>query len=232
MSRRLFVAVALFATACVSSAPPTRPNEREWRKLSADYAAVQQLRAASPRPPDNASRKEQIEVLLESQRKVEPLLGPFLESLKEYYDRTGDPRAAEVYAAERVRIGDEYMRVLARYDKAVNMYQAALTVDPNNVDAKQKLAVAESKRFVTIDQFALLKEGMREEQVKAIVGMPREDWIKQVVQRSRVYSVWIFPKRDGGAAAVYFDGGVVYHTNWNAAPASNEQTSRQGGVGQ
>jgi len=50
----------------------------------------------------------------------------------------------------------------------------------------------------------------------------REDWIKQVIQKNRAYSVWIYPKRDGGASAIYFDNGVVYHTNWNAAPASSQ----------
>jgi hypothetical protein len=46
------------------------------------------------------------------------------------------------------------------------------------------------------------------------------------VQNNRVYSVWIYPKEDGGASAIYFDNGVVYHTNWNAAapPASQTQT--------
>ena len=65
--------------------------------------------------------------------------------------------------------------------------------------------------------FATVKQGMKEDEVRGIVGLPREDWIKQVVQNSRVYSVWIYPKSDGGASAVYFDNGVVYHTNWNAA---------------
>ena len=65
--------------------------------------------------------------------------------------------------------------------------------------------------------FATVKTGMKEEEVRRIVGVPREDWIKQVVQNKRVYSVWIYPKADGGASAVYFDNGVVYHTNWNAS---------------
>ena len=70
------------------------------------------------------------------------------------------------------------------------------------------------------------KSIFRQYDVRGLVGLPREDWIKQVVQNSRVYSVWIYPREDGGAAAVYFDNGVVYHTNWNAAapPASQAQT--------
>jgi Lhr-like helicase len=65
----------------------------------------------------------------------------------------------------------------------------------------------------------------KEEAVQRLIGLPREDWIKQVVQNNRVYSVWIYPKADAGAAAIYFDNGVVYHTNWNAAapPAASRQ---------
>jgi len=55
--------------------------------------------------------------------------------------------------------------------------------------------------------------------VQKLVGLPREDWIKQVVQNNRVYAVWIYPKSDGGASAIYFDNGVVYHTNWNCCRA-------------
>ena len=58
-----------------------------------------------------------------------------------------------------------------------------------------------------------------------LVGLPREDWIKQVVQNNRVYSVWIYPKEDGGASAIYFDNGIVYHTNWNAAAPPASQAS-------
>jgi tetratricopeptide (TPR) repeat protein len=221
--KRLFpLAAMVLVTACLSSGPPTRPNEREWSKLSAEYVGIQQIRATSPRPAETSPRKEQLEVMLENHRRVEPLLLPFLERLKEYYDRTGDVRASDIYAAERIRIGDDYLRHLARYDRAVNMYQAALAIDPDNEEAKQKLAVAESKRFVSMDDFARVKEGMRDEEVRRILGMPREDWIKQVSQRNRIFSVWIYPRKDGGAAAVYFDGEVVYHTNWNAAPSKGD----------
>ncbi len=81
----------------------------------------------------------------------------------------------------------------------------------------QRIVNAEQRRFVSMNAFAGVKTGMSEADVRKLVGLPREDWIKQVVQNRRVYSVWIYPKADGGASAIYFDNGVVYHTNWNAA---------------
>ena len=143
----------------------------------------------------------------------------FLDKLHEYHDRTRDPRATPILAREKIIVGDDYMNLLARYDRAIDFYRAALEIDPASQEAQQKLALAESRRFVSMSAFATVKRGMKEQEVRTLIGVPREDWIKQVVQNSRVYSVWIYPKSDGGASAVYFDNGVVYHTNWNAAAA-------------
>jgi len=200
---------------CASSLP-TRPNDREWKLLTADYAWIQTLRDAQPSPPPNASRKQMIETELENHRKLEKVYAPFLDKLKEYHDRTGDPRAAALLAHEKMLMGDDYMNVLSRYDKALEFYRAAQQVDPTP-DVQQRIALAQSRRFVSMAAFEKTRVGMKEEEVRQFIGLPREDWIKQIVQSGRVYSVWIYPKEDGGAAAVYFDNGVVYHTNWNAA---------------
>lgn len=212
-------ALLLAFTACISSGPPTKPNDREWNALLAEYQRFDTLRTTAPMPPADAPRSRQIEALLEAHKKLEPSYTPLLEKLKEYYERTGDARAASLYSNEKVRLGDEYMYVLSRYDRAVTLYDAALALDPSNDLARARRDEAEKKRFVSMDAFSTVKTGMSEREVQQIVGIPREDWIKQVVQKGRAYSVWIYPKIDGGASAIYFDNGVVYHSNWNAAPA-------------
>jgi tetratricopeptide (TPR) repeat protein len=183
----------------------------------ADYQWIQALRASQKPLPAAATRKQEIELALENHRKMEPAYVAFMDKLREYHHRTGDPRAATLMANEKIIIGDEYMTVLSRYDKAIESYREAIQIDPANQDAVQRIALAEQRRFVSMNAFAAVKTGMSEQDVRRLVGLPREDWIKQVVQNSRVYSVWIYPKADGGASAVYFDNGVVYHTNWNAA---------------
>jgi tetratricopeptide (TPR) repeat protein len=217
MARVTALAVLLFAAACVSSAPPKEPNDREWNVLGKDYEWIETLRKAQPALPATASRKQMIETSLENHRKIETVYVAFTDKLKEYYDRTHDPRAAALFAREKVIMGDEYMSLLSRYDKALEFYRAALQLDPNNADIARRVSLAEGRRFVSMSAFATVKLGMKEDEVRGIVGLPREDWIKQVVQNSRLYSVWIYPKSDGGASAIYFDNGVVYHTNWNAA---------------
>jgi len=214
--RKLLLPILLL-TACVSSAPAKAPNDHEWNLIDADYQWLQTLRKAQPVPPPNATRKQQIETMLANHSKLLPAYTAFIDKLDEYYQRTADPRAAAMYAREKIALGDEYMNVLSRYDRAIELYREALKYEPTNADATRKLGEAERRRFVSMDAFAVVKQGMKEDEVQKLVGMPREDWIKQVVQNSRVYSVWIYPKSDGGASAIYFDNGVVYHTNWNAA---------------
>ncbi len=209
--------LALFAS-CSTPGPLTKPNEREWTVLVADYQWLQTLRTSQKQPPANAPRKQQLEQLIANHNKIEPTLVVFMDKLREYFDRTADTRASVLLAREKVLIGDEYMNVLSRYDRAMEIYRAALQYDPANPDAQKRLNDAESRRFVRLEAFSVVKTGMKEDQVRQAVGLPREDWIKQVLQKNRLYSVWIYPKTDGGAAAIYFDNGAVYHTNWNAAP--------------
>jgi tetratricopeptide (TPR) repeat protein len=213
-----FVIIAsLLAATVTAAAPPTQPNDREWSVLSTEYAWIDTLRKAQPLPAANASRKQMLETVLDNQKKLEPTYVPFLDRVREYFDRTHDPRAGQVLAREKIIMGDEYMEYLARYDKALELYRAAVELDPASADARQRVLLAEQRRFVAMTPFANVKKGMKEDEVRKQVGLPREDWIKQVVQNNRVYSVWIYPKEDGGASAIYFDNGVVYHTNWNAA---------------
>ena len=215
---RKLLALSLFlALACAPAGPITTPNEPEWSVLSKDYQWIQTLRDAQKKPLASASRKEQIETYLENHKKLEPTYVVFIDKVREYFERTGDTRAGALLAREKIILGDEYMSVLARYDKAIALDREALELDPGNADAQSRIALAEQRRYVSMSSFATVKQGMKEEEVRRIVGVPREDWIKQVVQNKRVYSVWIYPKADGGASAIYFDNGVVYHTNWNAA---------------
>ena len=218
--RKLVIALALFMIACASAGPPAQANDREWSLLTADYQWIQTLRNAQRQPTAAMTRKEQIELALDNLKKIEIPYNAFIAKIDDYLQRTSDPRAARLLAVEKILLGDQYMNVLSRYDRAIDLYRAAIEIEPGNTDAQARIALAEQRRFVSMAAFANVKQGMKEQDVQKLVGLPREDWIKQVVQKNRVYSVWIYPKADGGASAVYFDNGVVYHTNWNAAAAT------------
>lgn len=206
------------------AAPSSRPNDHEWNALAADYQWLETLRVAQPVPKADAPRKQQIQAMLVNLQKLEPTYVAFLDRLHEYYVRTADPRAAKLLAREKIILGDQYV-ALSRYDRAIELYRAALVFDPANTDAPKRIATAEERKYVSMSAFSGVKVAMKETDVRNLIGYPREDWIRQVVQNGRAYTVWIYPKSDGGAAAVYFDNGVVYHTNWNAAaPQAAQQT--------
>ena len=212
----LLVSLMVALTCCASASLPTHPNDREWNAILADYQWLETLRKALPATPPNASRKEQIQRMLANLQKIEPAYVAFMDKLREYYLRTGDPRAAPVQAREKTMLGDQYL-TLSRYDRAIELYREALVFTPNESGITERIAGAETRRFVSMNAFSAIRPGMTETDASKLVGYPREDWIKQVVQNNRAYSLWIYPRADGGAAAVYFDNGVVYHTNWNAA---------------
>ena len=210
------IAVVLFTAALAYGAPSPHPNDREWNAIATDYQWLETLRKAQVPAPVTAPRKQRIQTMLANLQKIEPAYVALMQKLDEYYTRTGDIRAAQLLAREKIILGDQYIG-LARYDRALELYHEALVFIPDSADAKSRIATAEQQRFVSMSGFAAVKVGMKEDSARGLVGDPREDWIKQVVQNNRVYSVWIYPKADGGAAAIYFDNGVVYHTNWNAA---------------
>src|SRR5437763_8118560 len=162
----LIVLTTLIAATALAAGAPSQPNDREWWLISADYAWIETLRKAQPLPAANASRKQMLETVLDNQKKLEPAYVPFLDKVKEYFDRTHDPRAGQVLAREKIIMGDEYMQYLSRYDKALELYRAAVELDPNSAEAKKRVEMAEGRRFVSMTAFANVKTGMKEDAVR------------------------------------------------------------------
>ena len=216
--RRFVPLLSLLLAACSTAALPTQPNDREWNELVAAWHRLEASRRAQPQPPAGASRGLVIETNLENQKRLAAETDRFAGRALEYHRRTGDPRAARLLANEKLRMGDTYTVILSRHERALELYREALALDPSLEEAKTRIALAESKRFVSMDGFAAIRDGTSEAEVAARIGVPREDWIKHLREDTRLYTVWIYLRPDGGAAAVYFEDGIVYHTNWNAAP--------------
>ena len=94
----LFLLFLTAACAVAPTGPPTTPNDREWTLLMADYQWIQTLRQAQKQPAATASRKEQIEIILENHKKIEPPYVAFVDKAIEYFERTADPRAGQLLA--------------------------------------------------------------------------------------------------------------------------------------
>lgn len=216
--RRIALVLLLTLTGC-SASVVRAPETDRWSELRSQYETIESVRASSPIP--QAGRREQIEVLLKRQQRLEPLYVPFMGNLRAYVEETDDPRAKALYARERILMGDEYAHYLARYDRAISMYRSALDLDPGNEAILERIAFAEQRLFLSQQEFSRIQPSMSQSDVAALIGYPRVDWVKETIRDGRIYTVWIYPKEDGGAAAVYFDNGVLYHKNWDAAPADS-----------
>src|SRR5688500_11082796 len=109
--RHALIIVLLAAIACAPAGPPTAPNDREWSLLTADYQWLETVRNAQKKPAASMTRKERIELLLDNHKKIEPTYVVFIDKVHEYHGRTGDPRAGQLLAREKIMLGDEYMTV-------------------------------------------------------------------------------------------------------------------------
>ncbi len=134
----------------------------------------------------------------------------------------GTPFTPNQKAAIRIKSGEdlltatEYINLAGDYRKAIDIYQAALAIDPDNADLQAALSDAQAKRFMTADRFAAVKKGMTEDQVINALGRPLTRNMRDYPQKH--VSAWFYPKNDGGeAAGVFFNSKKqVYSTDFNA----------------
>ena len=81
-SRSFLLSLLLLAAACTPPGPLTRPNEKEWNVIVADYQWLNTLRGSQKQPAANAPRKAQLEQLIENHNKIEPTYVAFVEKVR------------------------------------------------------------------------------------------------------------------------------------------------------
>jgi tetratricopeptide (TPR) repeat protein len=139
----------------------------------------------------------------------------------------GGPLTVRQQAAIRMK-SDEDIRLARRlvaqagdFQRAIDIYEEALVVDPGNPRLREELAKARARRYVRREIFAQVEEGMDQEQVRSLLGQPNLHSVRDYPSRNVVG--WFYPKDDSGAAAaVWFhnDGGryAVYLCDFDALP--------------
>lgn len=133
--------------------------------------------------------------------------------------------AFDMKADEDVRIAEEYIREGGDYRRAIQIYEAALRLDPDNERLQQLMADAEDKRYVTKERFDQVKNGMTEDEVRDILGSVNLRNIRTFDDRG--VTAWFYKKDVEAypdvpeATAVWFreKGGrlVVYKLEWAIA---------------
>jgi tetratricopeptide (TPR) repeat protein len=127
--------------------------------------------------------------------------------------------AVRMKSDEDIAAAHEFIERGGDYRRALEIYEAALAVDPDNPRLQQELASARSRRYMTAERFGQAEKGMTLDQVRDLLGQPNLRDVREFPDRGIV--AWFYARDAAGrAAAVWFarDNGVftVYLADFHA----------------
>lgn len=127
--------------------------------------------------------------------------------------------AIRLKSEEDILVAREHIDEGGDYRTAIDVYEAALAVDPDNPRLQQELERAQSRRYMTQERFAQVQEGMSADQVRALLGPPNVHDVREYPARG--VTGWFYARdAKGTAAAVWFEkkggGLVVYEADFDA----------------
>ncbi len=112
------------------------------------------------------------------------------------------------------------------YGRAIDIYNQALTLDPDNEDLTAAIAAAEARRFMTEERLAEVKKNMTEDEVRELLGTPKAQNVREF---DGGVIGWFYPKEEPNTAAgVFFrdrKGTLkVYKTDFEAVKSQDEES--------
>jgi len=130
--------------------------------------------------------------------------------------RPDQQEAIRMKSAEDILTAKDFITLGGDYRKAIDIYNSALQIDPDNPDLKAALAEAEADRYMTAERFATVKKKMTEDEVVAAIGRPLIRNVREYPEKK--VTAWFYPKNEQGeAAGVFFNSKKeVYSTDFNA----------------
>jgi len=153
---------------------------------------------------------------------VQATLADFLNiALNEFPEHPATEQGLNMYSDEAILIADDTVAKAGDYKKAINNLDAASSYYdsvglPPYQPLLDKIAELDEMRFITQERFDLVKKNMTMDEVKATAGVPYYQNIQ--VDEKRKVETWLYRKREGGAAAIYFrtTNNKVYNKNFDA----------------
>lgn len=135
-------------------------------------------------------------------------------------------QAIRMKSDEDVRIAQEYIEEGGDYRRAIDIFDAALAVDPGYERLQELRAEAEDMRFMTEERFAQVEDGMTRDQVRELLGPVNLRNIRDYAENDAV--AWFYPRDErGSAAAVWFRQNrqgeyVVYESEFDFKSAGED----------
>jgi outer membrane protein assembly factor BamE (lipoprotein component of BamABCDE complex)/outer membrane murein-binding lipoprotein Lpp len=200
--------------------------------IAADQTTINEIEAVpeTKRTDEQKAQLEELGATLEQKRArseetydgLQAQLADFLNvALNTFPNSPETAEALKIYADEAILVADDIVAKAGDYKKAINHLSGAkgyydavgLEVYPALL---AKIDELDSWSFITEERFAEIKKGMTKDEVKAVAGVPYYGNIQE--DEKRGVETWLYKKREGGAAAVYFKikTGKVYSTNFDA----------------
>jgi outer membrane protein assembly factor BamE (lipoprotein component of BamABCDE complex) len=122
----------------------------------------------------------------------------------------GEPLTRRQQAALRMKsdedleIARQYAEKGGDYQRAAEICEAALAVDPDNPSLKEELDKIHAARFMTSDRFFEVKPGMTPPEVRELLGAPNPHDVRAYPERG--IEAWFYPRDAAGTAAgVWFE---------------------------
>jgi hypothetical protein len=141
--------------------------------------------------------------------------------LNEFPDDPATAGALKIYSEEAMEIADDTVAKSGDYKKALDQLDSASTYYesinlPVYPPLLERISQLDEMRFITQERFDEVKKNMTMDEVKEIAGVPYYQNIQ--VDDKRGVETWLYRKREGGAAAIYFKikSGKVYNKNFDA----------------
>jgi len=195
----------------------TLRQQRE--ELTSARTALTEAEAVPTRKRDEAA-KTQIEELPAKIAELEQKTGDGYDALQEKLatflttalnDSPQAPETVEglkIYAEEAIYNADDIIKKSGDYKKAIDTLQTAksyfetIGLKPYQ-PLKDAMTRFDEMRFINKDRFDQVKKGMTEDEVAAIAGVPY--YMNKKTDEKRGIEYWLYPRRGGGAAAIYFN---------------------------
>ncbi len=196
--------------------------EAEMAELQ-DIAAARRSEEQQQRLAELETRLPELEAARDTAfEQVQTQLADFLNvALNEMPDADITRQALEIYSAESILIASDTVAKAGDYKKAINQlstaqsYYAATPFEPYP-ELVATVERFEELRFINQERFDQIAKGMTADEVRETAGVPYYGNIR--TDEEQGVEMWLYPKREGGAAAVYFriKTGKVYEKNFDA----------------
>lgn len=179
--------------------------EWEWLQNARKQLDEQRGRLAAQKDPREADRLRQ---------EVEARTGELNRRLVDFINANaaatpGAPPDERQRAAIRMKsdedilLAREYIEKGGDYRRAIEIYETALAADPDNPRLRRELEQTKARRYMTLQRFSQVKEGMTQDEVRRLLGSPNLQDVRSYPERG--VTAWFYPKdASGAAAAVWF----------------------------